>query len=76
MVFCVVVSEVGAAGGPVNIEVALAGAITDPVEAHVNRLLPFLLGSIVCKSHCCGIIYLHRSGGLGVSDLLEGRADW
>ena len=38
MVFGVVVPEVGASGGPVNIEVALAGAIPDPVEAHVNRL--------------------------------------
>ena len=38
MVFSVVVSEVGASGGPVNIEVALASVIPDPVEAHVNRL--------------------------------------
>ena len=31
MVFVVVVSEVGASGDPVNLEVALAGAIPDPV---------------------------------------------
>ena len=30
--------EVGASETPVNIELALAGAIPDPVEAHVNRL--------------------------------------
>ena len=38
MVFGVVVPEVGASGDSVNIEMALAGAIPDPVEAHVNRL--------------------------------------
>ena len=38
MVFGVVVPKVGASGGPVNLELALAGAIPDPVEAHVNRL--------------------------------------
>ena len=36
VVFGVVVPEVGASGAPVNIEVALAGAILDPAEAHVN----------------------------------------
>ena len=51
MVFGVVVPEVGASGGPVNIEVALAGTIPDPVEVHVNRLWQFLIDSIVCKPH-------------------------
>ena len=34
MVFGVVVPEVGDSGVPVNLELALAGAIPDPVEAH------------------------------------------
>ena len=38
MVFGVVVPEVGASGGPLNLEVALEGAIPYPVEAHVNSL--------------------------------------
>ena len=38
MVFGVIVPEVGASRGPVNLEVALASAILDPVEAHANRL--------------------------------------
>ena len=36
MVFGVVVPEVGASGGPVNLELTLTIAISDPVEAHVN----------------------------------------
>ena len=31
MIFCVVVPDVGASGGPVNLEVALAGKVPDPV---------------------------------------------
>ena len=38
MVFGVVVPKVGASGVPVNLELALVGAIPDPVEAHVNCL--------------------------------------
>ena len=38
MVFGVAVPEIGSSGVPVNIEVALAGAISDQVEANVNRL--------------------------------------
>ena len=38
IVFGVVVPKVGASRVPVNIEVALAGVIPDPVESHVNRL--------------------------------------
>ena len=48
MVFGVVVPDVGASGGPLNIEVALVGAKPDPVKAHVNRLQPFLLDLFVC----------------------------
>ena len=38
VVFGVVVSKVGASGGPVNLELTLTSAISDPVEAHVNFL--------------------------------------
>ena len=38
MVFGVVITEVCASRGPVNIEVALEVAITDPVEACVDLL--------------------------------------
>ena len=38
MVFGVVFPEFGSSRGPLNIEVALSGAIPDPVEAHINRL--------------------------------------
>ena len=38
MVFGVVVPEVGASGGPVNLELTLTSAISYPVKAHVDSL--------------------------------------
>ena len=38
MVFVLVVPEVGASGGPLNLELTLTSAISDPLEAHVNCL--------------------------------------
>ena len=37
-VFGVVFPEVGASGGPVNLELTLTSAIPDPVKAHVNQI--------------------------------------
>ena len=70
MVFSVVVPDDDASGGPVNFEVALAGAIPDSLEAHGNCLQPFLLDCLICKTHCCGFIYLYGCGGLGISEFL------
>ena len=56
MVFGVVVSEVGASGATVNLELTLTSAISVPVEEHFNFLRPFLRYGIVCKSYCCGVI--------------------
>ena len=75
VVFGVIVPEVGAYGSPVNFELTLTGAIPDPVEVHVNLFRKFLLDGIVCKSHCCGFIYLHGGGGLGMSEFFNGCAD-
>ena len=38
MVFGVIVPKVGASRAPVNLELTLMSAISDPVEAHVNCL--------------------------------------
>ena len=50
VVFGVVVPEVGASRGPVNLKVDLVGAIPDPVEAHVDCRQTFLLDFIICKT--------------------------
>ena len=50
MMFGVVVPEVGASRGPVDIKVDLVGAIPVPVEAHVDCRQTFLLDFIICKT--------------------------
>ena len=36
MVFCRVVTKVNGARGPVDMELSLVDAVSEPVEAHVN----------------------------------------
>ena len=76
VVFGVVVTKVGASRGPVNIEVALVGAIPDTAEAHVNCFLTFLLDGVIGKTNCCGVIDLHGSRGLRMSKFFKCRTDW
>ena len=76
MVFGVVFANFGASDGPVNLELALADAIPDPLEAHVKCLKPFVLDGVICKPNRCGVIDLHISGGLGMSEFFKCRTDW
>ena len=76
MVFGVVVTKVGASRGLVKLKVALEGMIPDPVEAHVCCLRPFLLDGAVCKTNLSGVIDLHESRGLGMSEFFECCTDW
>ena len=75
MVFGLVVSNIGAYGAPVNIKLALAGAIPDPVEAHAECLRTFLIDGVVNKSNRGGVINLHGSGGFGMPKFFECRTD-
>ena len=50
MVFGVEFAKVGDSGVPVNLEVALTGAIPDPLEAHAYLLRQFLIDGVVVKS--------------------------
>jgi hypothetical protein len=44
MMFCKIIGAVAAAFSPVYVElVALANAVADPIEAHINRLGSFCL---------------------------------
>ena len=71
MVFGVVVTNVGASGVAVNVEVAPAGAIPDPLEAHVDCFRPFLIDGVIGKSNCCCVIEFYGSVGLSMSEFFE-----
>ena len=67
VLFGVVFVKVFYSIGPMNLELALSGAISDPVKAHVNYFQSFLLDGVVGKTNCCGVQNFHGSGGLGMS---------
>ena len=45
-----IVTEVSAAGFPLNEKLALLGAVLDPIEAHIDGFGFFLLDCAVCKA--------------------------
>ena len=55
MVFSEVVCSIVVCFTPVDAEVALADAITDPVEAHIDGFVAALLDSVIGDA-CCGIV--------------------
>ena len=63
------------ARGPIYIELALANAVSDPVEAHVNGLAALLFYRIVADAGCGAVVRLDWSGGLFVAQFLEGGAE-
>ena len=48
-----IVTEVSAAGFPINEKLTLPGAVLDPIEAHIDGFGCFLLYGAVCET-CCG----------------------
>ena len=52
VMFCVIVGKVGYAWLPVDKELAAAGAVADPVEAHVDGFGALLFDGVICKSNC------------------------
>ena len=44
------VTEINAAGFPINEKLALLGAVLDPIEAHIDGFGSFLIYCAVCKT--------------------------
>ena len=59
-----IVSKVGVAWAPVNIELSLFYSVHNPVEAHVHGFRHFLLDGLIGYANSCGVIYLDRRGRL------------
>ena len=51
VMFCVIVVHIGYAWFPVDKELAAAGAIVDPAEAHVDGFGALLFDGVICKSN-------------------------
>ena len=66
-----VVTEVSAAGFPINEKLALPGAVLDPIEAHINGFGSFFNGA-VCETFCGRFVDADWSWWLRVPEFLEG----
>ena len=66
-VFGIIVGNVDVAGCPENVEVALADAITDPVEAHVHGAAAFLFDGVIDYTVCACVVRLNGGGWLRMS---------
>ena len=72
VVLGVIVTEVSAAGFPINQKLFLEGAISDPIKTHVNGFGAFLFDGVVGKALSSGVVNLDGGGGLWVAKLREG----
>ena len=52
VVLCEVVTKVSAARFPINVKLALPGAVLDPIEAHIDGFGSFLFYCAVCETFC------------------------
>jgi len=69
-----VICFVGSTWSPKDVILALMDMITNPIEAHVNGLGPFLLDVVIGNASDSGIVHLNRGGGLGMSKFVESNA--
>ena len=66
-----VIRHVVSARGPINMEVALFYAVTDPIKTHVDGLGTNLLACAIGNARGGFIVGLHGSGGLGMAEFVE-----
>ena len=67
MVFCVVIPVVSAAWGPVDMEVALADTVANPIEAHVDGFGAALFDCVVGYAFGGAVVGGEDCGRLGPS---------
>jgi hypothetical protein len=72
VMFSEVVSQIVSAAAPVDKELAMGDAVSDPVEAHVDGFGAALFYSVVGNARCTGVVGLDWSGWLWMSHLSEG----
>ena len=70
-----IVSLVEASFFPIDVELALAYTVTDPVEAHVNCLGSFLFDGVIGDAGGSAVVSLDGSRWLGVTEFFKGGPD-
>ncbi len=76
MVLGEVVSLVSGSRFPEDVELFIANAMTNPIEAHVNGLRVFQLNRVIGDACGSAIVGLQGHGRLGMAQFLQGSPDW
>jgi hypothetical protein len=75
VMFCYVVRTIFCSFSPMNVELALAFAIFEPVESHVNGLGTSLFDGVVGNASGTAVVDLNWSGWLGMAHFYENDSD-
>ena len=76
MMFGEIVGAVRVAFAPINLKLALADAVADPIETHVDGFGAFLLDSVSGNAAGGTIVGGHGCCRLGMPHFLESDAQW
>ena len=68
MMFCKIIGFVQGAGFPINVELALADAVANPVKAHIDGLGAFLFDSVIGNASCSAVVCYNGCGRLGMAE--------
>lgn len=66
-----IIGFVQGAGFPINMELALADAVANPVEAHINGFGAFLFDSVVGNASCSTVVCYNGCGRLRMTEFLQ-----
>ena len=75
VMFAEIIGAVEAALAPVDMKLALANAITNPVKAHVNCFRPFLFDGVVGNTGGSAVVSLNGSGRLRMTEFFKANTD-
>jgi len=75
VMFGEIISPIGDPGFPVDVELALVGAITKPIEAHVHGFRSLLFDHVIDNPAGSVVVSLQGRGRLGMAKVFQRCAD-
>jgi hypothetical protein len=76
VMFCKIISFVDEAAFPIDVELTLVDAVTNPVKAHFDGFRAFLFDSVVGDVSCSAVVRHDGSRSLGMSKFFQADAKW
>ena len=71
-----IISPVQNSSFPVDVELALADTVANPVEVHIDGFGSFLFDRVIGDAKGGTVVSYNWSGRLGIAKFLKARTDW